>query len=154
MTKVEHALSLFQNGFNCSQAVFSSFAEDLGLPEEKALMIASGFGAGMGRMSRTCGAVAGAFMVLGLKEGFSSGGNKGSKEMIYRLVRELSDAFAAAHGSIECRELLGLDISTPDGYKQAADSGIFRDKCPRFVQQAVEITEKMLGLQPKKCDTN
>ena len=146
MTRTERALSIFQNGFNCSQAVFSSFSEELGIPEEKALMISSGFGAGMGRMSLTCGAVTGAFMTLGLKEGFFSGENKESKETIYRLVREFGDAFAAVHGSIQCRELLGFDISTPDGYKEAADSGIFRDRCPRFVQSAIEIVEKMAAL--------
>ena len=146
MTRTERALSIFQNGLNCSQAVFSSFSEELGIPEEKALMISSGFGAGMGRMSLTCGAVTGAFMTLGLKEGFFSGENKESKETIYRLVREFGDAFAAVHGSIQCRELLGFDISTPDGYKEAADSGIFRDRCPRFVQSAIEIVEKMAAL--------
>jgi C_GCAxxG_C_C family probable redox protein len=147
MTRTERGLILFQNGFNCSQAVLASFTQDLELPEEKALMIASGFGAGMGRMSRTCGAVTGAFMALGLKAGFFSGETKGAKEVIYRLIREFGDAFAAIHGSLECRELLGFDISTPDGYKEAADSGIFRDACPRFVESAIEITEKLLRLE-------
>ena len=146
MTRTERALSLFQNGFNCSQAVFASIAGDMGIPEEKALMISSGFGGGMGRMSLTCGAVTGAFMALGLREGNYSGETRESKEKIYRLVREFGDAFAAIHGSIECRQLLGFDISTPDGFKEAADSGIFRDRCPRFVHSAVEIIEKMLAL--------
>lgn len=143
-------LVMFSEGFNCSQAVFSCFAEDLGLPIEKALMISSGFGGGMGRMARTCGAVTGAFMALGLKEGFCSGENKESKESIYRLVREFSEAFTAMHGSIECRELLGLDISTPDGFKQAADSGVFRERCPRFVRGAVEITKEIIRLHAKQ----
>ena len=144
MKAADDALVMFRDGFNCSQAVFSRFAEDLGLPKDKALMISSGFGAGMGRMSLTCGAVTGAFMALGLKEGFSSGDTKEAKEKIYRLIREFGDAFAAVHGSLECRQLLGFDISTPDGYKGAADSGVFLDRCPRFVQSAVEIVEKML----------
>ena len=146
MTRTEQALTMFQSGFICSQSVFAAFVEDAGLSREKALMIASSFGAGMGRMSLTCGAVTGAFMALGLKEGYSSGDNKESKEKIYRLVREFADKFRTLHGSIECRELLGFNISTPEGYKGAADSGIFRTLCPLFVQSAVEITEKMLGL--------
>ena len=135
---------MFQTGFMCSQSVFAAFAQDAGLSREKALMIASGFGAGMGRMSLTCGAVTGAFMVLGLKEGYSCGDSKESREKIYRLVREFADTFRTMHGSIECRELLGFDISTPEGYQGAADSGIFRTLCPLLVQSAVEITEKML----------
>jgi C_GCAxxG_C_C family probable redox protein len=135
---------MFQTGFICSQSVLAAFAEDLGLSREKALMIASGFGGGMGRMSLTCGAVTGAFMVLGLKEGYSCSDSKESKEKIYRLVREFADTFRTMHGSIECRELLGFDISTPEGYQGAADSGIFRTLCPLLVQSAVEVTEKML----------
>ncbi len=144
MTRTEQALTMFQGGFICSQSVFAAFAEELGLSREKALMIASGFGGGMGRMSLTCGAVTGACMVLGLKEGYSSGDSKESREKIYRLVREFADTFRTIHGSIECRELLGFDISTAEGYKGAADSGIFRTLCPRFVQSAVEIAEKMI----------
>lgn len=144
MTRTEDALSMFQSGLACSQAVFASYAEDLGLSKEKALMVASGFGAGMGRMSLTCGAVTGAFMVLGLKEGYSSGEDKESKEKIYRLTREFGEKFRDIYGSIECRQLLEFDISTPDGYKGASEAGIFRTLCPRFVQSAVEILEKMI----------
>jgi len=144
MTRSAQALVMFQTGFMCSQSVFAAFAQDAGLSREKALMIASGFGAGMGRMSLTCGAVTGAFMVLGLKEGYSCDDSKESREKIYRLVREFADTFRTMHGSIECRELLGFDISTPEGYQGAADSGIFRTLCPLLVQSAVEITEKML----------
>lgn len=144
MTTTENVLTMFQKGFTCSQTVLAAFAGDLGLPEEQALMIASGFGAGMARMSLTCGAVTGAFMALGLKYGYSSGESKESKEAIYRTVREFAEQFRAAHGSIECRELLGFDISTPEGYRGAADKEIFRTLCPRFVQTAIEIVDKML----------
>jgi C_GCAxxG_C_C family probable redox protein len=144
MNKTEIALSMFQSGFSCSQAVFGSFAKDLGLPGGKALMIASGFGAGMGRMALTCGAVTGAFMAIGLRNGYSIADNKESKEEPYRLIREFGDRFRAMHGSLECRELLGCDISTPDGYKTAADMGTFRTLCPRFVESAVSIVEKMM----------
>ena len=144
MNKTENILTLFQDGLNCSQIVFSSFAERFGLDKDAALRIASGFGAGMGRMSLTCGAVTGAFMALGLKYGYASGESKESKEKIYALVREFAEKFRAIHGSIECRELVGFDISTPDGYKEASDNGLFRTLCPQFVKSAVEIAEKMI----------
>ena len=109
----------FKAGLACSQAVFASFAEDLGLPGEKALMIASGFGAGMGRMSLTCGAVTGAFMVLGLRNGYSIADDKESKEEMYRLIREFGDKFRAMHGSLECRRTSRIAISRrPTGIKQ------------------------------------
>lgn len=59
---------LLDEGFNCSQIVLSSFAEDLGLDSEMANKVATCFGGGMGS-GDTCGAVTGALMVLGLKYG-------------------------------------------------------------------------------------
>jgi len=67
--KLEQAVNIFKEGSNCSQAVISVYAEDFGLSRKMALKIAQVFGAGMGQMAQTCGAVTGAFMVLGLKYG-------------------------------------------------------------------------------------
>ena len=65
MSHAESALARFAQGYNCSQAVLSGYAGQFGLDEETAMKISSGFGGGMGRMADTCGAVTGAFMVLG-----------------------------------------------------------------------------------------
>ena len=64
--RAQLAIEKFSNGFNCSQAVLSVFAEDLALSEETAVSIASGFGGGA-RNGQLCGAVTGAVMALGLK---------------------------------------------------------------------------------------
>ena len=40
----------FKEGYNCSQAVFAAFSEEVGLPRQTALQLASGFGGGIGRM--------------------------------------------------------------------------------------------------------
>jgi len=53
-------------GFNCCQAILSTYGSELGLDESLAKRIASGFGGGMARMGETCGPVTGAFMVIGL----------------------------------------------------------------------------------------
>lgn len=74
MNNSEKAVSCFNNGFNCTQAVFGTFAPGMGVPEAVAFKIACPFGAGMGRMQETCGAVTGAFMVIGLKHRKSNKG--------------------------------------------------------------------------------
>ncbi|MHC4258915.1 MAG: C-GCAxxG-C-C family protein, partial [Planctomycetota bacterium] len=68
MDNVDHAVALFKEGLNCSQAVFSVYSEQMGLDNKTAAKIASGFGGGM-RMGETCGVVTGAFMVIGLEYG-------------------------------------------------------------------------------------
>lgn len=88
MKKEELAISYFQNGFNCAQSVLSSYKDEINLPEEILLKVASGFGAGMGRLQETCGAISGAYMVLGLKYGQYKKEDKEANQKTYALVRE------------------------------------------------------------------
>ena len=57
MSRVELAVSCFEEGFTCSQALLSAYGAQFGLDREVALRIADGFGGGMGRMGerRDCG---------------------------------------------------------------------------------------------------
>jgi hypothetical protein len=55
MTKAEDAVALFQQGFNCAQAVLSVFAQDFGFDRDVARRISQGFCAGIGRTDNTCG---------------------------------------------------------------------------------------------------
>src|SRR4030066_960128 len=107
MSDVEKAGACFNEGFMCSQAVLSAYAEQFGLDHEAALRVSAAFGGGMGRMGETCGAVTGAFMVIGLKYGRTAVQDPQSHEKTTRLVKEFVDRFKAIHGSIVCRELLG-----------------------------------------------
>jgi C_GCAxxG_C_C family probable redox protein len=69
MTKADEAVSLFNQGFNCAQAVLSVFAPDFGLNLDMARRISQGFGAGIGRTDNICGSLSGAIMVIGLRYG-------------------------------------------------------------------------------------
>jgi len=143
-SKIQNAVEKFEKGFNCSQAVLSSFSEQFGLDCNTALRIATGFGGGM-KIGETCGAVTGAFMVLGLKYGNATPEDKETKEKTYEMVIEFTNRFKARNGSVICRELLGCDISTPEGSKVAVEKGLFSSVCPRLVQDAAEILEEMLN---------
>ncbi len=84
-------------------------------------------------------------MVLGLKYGNSTAEDKESKLKTYKKIEEYTNRFKTRHGSVTCRELLGCDISTPEGMKEAKDKGLFSSICPRMVQDAAEILEEMLN---------
>ena len=144
MNKVEQAVSCFQQGFSCSQALLSTYAEQFGLDQKTALRVSGAFGAGMGRMGETCGAVTGAFMVIGLKYGKTRTGDDQTKEKTYSLVKEFTERFKARNGSVLCRELLGCDLNTQEGMKLAKDKDLISIRCPKFVQDAVEIIEELL----------
>lgn len=96
-------------GYNCAQIVLCSYAEELGIDEETLFRISEGFGAGMGGMMQTCGAVTAMFMALGLAN--SSGDLQAcdTKPQTMKKVRELAAEFEKKNGSIVCRELNGID---------------------------------------------
>lgn len=144
MEKQESALSCFKKGFSCSQAVLSAFAPGFGMDPEMALRVAGSFGGGMARMGETCGAVTGAFMVIGLKYGMTDAGNQQAKERTYEVARSFVEAFRSEHGSIRCKDLLGCDISVPSAMKQAKESGMFETVCPKFVGSAVRLLEELV----------
>jgi C_GCAxxG_C_C family probable redox protein len=144
MDRVEEAVQKFEKGFSCSQAIFSTYAVRFDLNEETALKIATSFGGGMGCMAKTCGAVTGAFMVLGLAFGRRSIEDAAAKDKTYELVVTFADAFKKKHDTILCRDLLGHDISTPEGMKQANEAKVVEERCPGFVRDAAEILENIL----------
>ena len=96
-------------GYNCAQIVLCSYAEELGIDEETLFRNSEGFGAGMGGMMQTCGAVTAMFMALGLAN--SSGDLQAcdTKTQTLKKVRELAAEFEKKNGSIVCRELKGID---------------------------------------------
>jgi C_GCAxxG_C_C family probable redox protein len=144
MNNSEKAVKHFNDRFNCSQAVFATFSPALGIPEAVAFKIACPFGAGMGRMQETCGAVTGAFMVIGLKHGKSNLEEEHLKELSYELVNKFTEMFQSRNKTIKCRDLIGIDISTKEGLEKARELGIFDTLCVKFVKDAVEIIETIL----------
>ena len=144
MSSVGRALSYFEEDFSCSQAVLSAYGPQFGLDREMALKVAGAFGGGMGRLGETCGAVTGAFMVIGLKYGKTRTEDEQTKDQAYRLVQEFAHEFKSRNESIVCRELLGCDISTAEGLSAARQKGLFAVLCPKFVQDAAEILDQLL----------
>ena len=145
MSNADLATACFEKGFNCSQAVLSTYAPALGLDRGTALRVAAAFGGGMGRTGETCGAVSGALMVIGLRYGQPIAEDKDVKEKTYGLAREFMNRFAARNnGCVKCRELLGHDISIPEDLQTAREQGLFETLCPKFVRDAAEVVEQLI----------
>lgn len=142
----EQAAACFMDGFNCTQAVFATCAERLGLDREIAFKIACGFGSGMGGLQQTCGAVTGAFMAIGLKNGKSRQDEDDKKQQTYSLVKQFAADFIKANGSLGCSELIGCDLGTAEGKTYAKEHDLFRTKCLGFVKDAAAITGRLLDL--------
>ncbi|MCU7921722.1 MAG: C-GCAxxG-C-C family protein [Candidatus Thiodiazotropha sp. (ex Dulcina madagascariensis)] len=145
MQKRDNAVADFCDGHSCSQAVLAAYCEEHGLAREQAIRLATGFGGGMGRQGKTCGALTGAVMTLGLAKGPSTSLDSAAKEETYRLVAELTARFRAECGATDCKALLGCDLSRPDDDQQAQQNQLFKTRCPGYVAAAMDILEELLG---------
>ncbi len=144
MSRIEETLSSFKEDFSCAQSIFSTYAPHYGLDRDKALKISTGFGGGIARSGRTCGAVTGAYMVIGLKDGMGVSKDTEAKEKTYQLISEFSTLFQENNGSLICKELLGCDINTSEGKDYFNQNELLEKKCIQCVKNAAEILEGML----------
>ncbi len=135
----DRAVELFKEGKNCSQAVFTAFATELGLTEEMALSISIGLGGGVGRMREVCGAISGSAMVVGLKY------PEYDKTQVYEKVRAIADEFKKTNPSIVCKELLGLTKPENSSVPEARTNEYYKKRpCVQIIEDAALATEKIL----------
>ena len=141
--KRDKAIEYFSQKMHCSQAVLATFHEECGVSEEQAFKLGSCFGSGM-RKGEVCGACTGALMVLGLLYGQSHIGDQGERQRSNRINDLMIERFEKANGSYICNDLLGYDVSTPEGAQRAREEGLFVDFCPKMVASAVDILEDII----------
>ena len=140
MKKSEIAIEHFKT-LNCAQSVLLCYASELKLDEMTAMKISAGFGGGMA-MAETCGAVTGAYMALGLKAQSEGKTIQDIKNETKAAVKKFNELFIAKHGSLKCKKLLGVNISTPEGSAVANEKNLFNTVCTELVGSAAEILEK------------
>ena len=141
----EKAANNFRKGYNCAQSVLLAFADKVGLKDEEALRLASSFGGGMGRLREVCGAVSAMFMIAGFLKGYTEPNNDVVKADHYKLIQDLAAEFKLKHGTIICRELLGLDGTEFSPIPSARTDEYYKERpCEEFIRCAAEIIEEEL----------
>lgn len=150
--RIEKAVELFKEGYNCSQSVVAAFADMYGFTNEQALKMSASFGGGIGRMRQTCGAACGLFMLAGLKTGCTEGKDREGKENNYKVVQALAEEFRKRNGSLICAELLGLSKTAPTPATPEARTAEYYKKrpCVKMVEEAARIWCEYLSTNSKK----
>ena len=149
MNHVNKAENYFCNNFNCSQAVFATYATELGLSEELALKIATQFGGGA-RKGEMCGAVSGALLVLGLKYGYFHAEDTEEKARAYRIAENFMNRFIEEKGTVVCRELLGYDLTKKEDAEKIKELGLFQTICPEAIRCATILVEQVINDEDAK----
>lgn len=94
-----------------------------------------------GEQQAPCGAVSASAISLGLrhhcpfadKEKVKQARNTG-RYHAGKLVRDFTKQF----GDITCRGLLGIDFSNPSEYQKFRESGVWKDKCEKYIKYIIE----------------
>ena len=141
MTKADEAVALYNQGFNCAQALLSVFAPDYGLDRDTALSLAQGFGAGFARTDNLCGQVSSPVIIIGLRYGGTQAKDTAAREKTFQVVGEFIREFAQRNGAVDCTSLLGYSLSDPHQDAEAKERKVLQARCPRFIRDAVEILE-------------
>ncbi len=139
----DKAVNSFKAGYNCAQSVLLAFKDDLGFDENLASSISVGFGGGMGRLQEKCGAVTGAFMVIGLYSSKMYQDNPSRKNHSYSLIQQFDQRFKSIHHTTQCKELLGCDLRTEEGHAYAVENQLFQKICEKCIVDSVRIVEEL-----------
>ena len=134
--RVQKALELHRQGYNCSQSVVCAYCDLFGLDEKTAFAVSEGLGAGMGTMKGPCGAATAMFLLAGAKNSDRELTAPSTKKDTYRMVKELSGAFLERNSTLVCEELKGLT------------GGPTLRSCDGCIEDACQIIEEYLLRKP------
>jgi len=134
------AVDLFNQGYNCSQAVFCAFCDVTKLKRDEAFKISSSFGGGMGRLGEVCGALTGAFMATGMLLSSTDEKDKAAKEVHYTRIKELGEQFREKKGSLLCRDLVEINKLRPEEVR----NGVKVKDCEHLVAYAARMLDEFL----------
>lgn len=141
---VDEAAALFMEGYACSQAILLAYAPGLGLNKPEATRLGAGFAAGM-HLGGMCGAVSAAIMVLGLALGGDDCASREGRARLAGSVCEFADRFMERVGALNCPEIIGCDLRTPEGMAMAHERHLFETTCLGVVRDAALILDEVLA---------
>ena len=139
----QKAKEYFASDYNCAQSVLRAILEHEDIMFEEAKYLPAGFGGGMGTQGQVCGAITGGILAIGM---LSKKDELTVKEHIqdsYKFTFQLIDRFSKEFGTTICDKLIDVKMSNPEDRKRAYEEGIFRNTCPTFVENVVDIILEM-----------
>jgi len=125
------------NLYGCAETTFVVLKAAFGLDEPAEPSPAMALNGGVAYGGGTCGAITGAALAVGMLAGCRIRDHRRAKLVARELTAELMDAFRSAHGALDCRDLLGIDLRAPGAHDAFIASGVWRDRCMAQIEFAV-----------------
>lgn len=139
------AVELFNGGYNCAESVATAVAAAY-VPGQNCLpKLATCFGGGLGRRGETCGALVGALLATSLLKGRESGEGDDAKKRAYECSERIVEQFREDFKCLNCRDLVGVDLSDPAGFKTYKERDMHHTHCVNYVAAAARTACEALS---------
>lgn len=125
-----------EEGYCCGESVLKAVCAALGTDNDLIPDIALGFGGGLGLQGHACGSLCGAVMAVAIGMAQKVPEHGARMMPTFEAAGRVCTAFAERAGATACRDLIGLDLTTPDGFAALVEREKAA-KCLGFVKEAV-----------------
>ena len=149
MNRKEKATELYKSDYNCAQSVVAAYEDYLGTKTQLLVDMAKGFGGGMGRLQKTCGAITGAFMVMSSL--YKNSGEEDKKQLT-KDIQEIAYRFNEVHGDLNCKALIKYDLNDEKEHQKAKEEKVFEEKCTKFIETSVELVDEFIEKSQNHID--
>ncbi len=105
--------------------------------------MATPFGGGVARFGTICGALVGGAMALGFCYGRTRAEEKEEREKTYAKVQEMFREFQKDFKTIQCHELIQLNLLDPADRQKFQDRKLIQ-RCSQFVSQIAENARRLV----------
>lgn len=137
---VAHARALFlddDHSHGCAETTLVALATAYGLPEPHLADAAMALNGGVAYRGGVCGAITGSAIAVGRLAATLTPVHADAKRVARETIAELSDAFAAEFGALDCRALIGRDIRSAADHAAFLRSDVWRTTCLLQIEFAV-----------------
>ena len=128
----------------CGEALLKAACEALDIRSDLVPDAALGLAGGVGLQGKTCGCVTGPAVVLGLAIGRQERQYKAKKMRTLKAAGAYCKRFEEKFGTVACRKISGLDLTTPEGREKLA-SHVKADTCSKVVETAARMLAESLA---------
>jgi C_GCAxxG_C_C family probable redox protein len=137
---VKEARSYFlteDNIYGCAETTFMALKEAYGLPDPGDSAAAMALKGGVAYGGNICGVISGAAMAVGMLAQERIPDHKLAKRAARRILMQYMDEFQRDYQSVNCIDLIKLDIRDEDQHRQFIEGGVWRTTCMDQIEFAV-----------------
>ncbi len=123
--------------YGCAETTFVVLKGAFGLDDPMDSGAAMALNGGIAYGGGACGAVTGAALAIGILAGLRVEDHGQAKDAARELTARLVDQFTAAHGALDCRDLIMCDLLAPGAHDAFIAGGAWREGCLRQIEFVV-----------------